>query len=82
MITEEVDDTFNSQKTLHISLSQVSSGVSIVRNLEKIDHLITVSDCNFAPTSQAVSAIFVHIWPIFIRHLFPFQNNVTHFLFM
>ena len=43
--TEHQSTSINSQKTLHISPSRASYGVSIVIILEKTDHVITAPHC-------------------------------------
>ena len=42
---QNINQTLDSQKTLHSSPSRASYGVSIVRILEKIDRVITAPHC-------------------------------------
>ena len=44
-LLQDINPSLSSQKTLHSSPSRVSYGVSIVRILEKTDHVITASQC-------------------------------------
>ena len=44
-LTQNMNCSLDSQKTLHISPSRVSYGVSFVRNLHEIDRVITAPYC-------------------------------------
>ena len=45
LLTQNINRSLDSQRIIHTSPSRASYGVSIVRNLKKIDHIITAPRC-------------------------------------
>ena len=63
-LTQNINLNLDSQKTLHISPSRASNGVSVARNFEKIDHVITAPHCtwdqSYTPISRSVTKLWCH----------------------
>ena len=57
--SQNIEQTMNSQKTLHSSPLRVSYGVSFVSIMEKNDHVLKRFDCIWAE-----SMVSAHHWPV------------------
>ena len=62
-LTQNINQTLDSQNTLHISSSRASYGVYIVRILEKMDCIITTPHCIWLPIQ------LITFWWIVLKHL-------------
>ena len=75
-----MDQILESQQTPHISPSQASYEVSIVRILEKIYHVITAPHCNVITVSLYMALMDLHLYSTLTLYLPTWFEQIKIFL--
>ena len=73
---QKVNQILESQQTSHISPSRASYGVSLVKIVDKIDHVITAPHCIWI-----LWALFYHHWEIWWSTFLPNSASQSQFQF-